>query len=302
MEGILLLRKTLLYSLIFILSACSSTAEGGRLLTEAESAMLSHLDSDQLYATIQELTQEPRVAGTESERQAAEFLTAQLEKYGYEVDVNTFTIEVDKNKSQNLIAIKEPADDLPLTGDIIMIGAHYDSVSQSPGASDNASGTAVLLEVARILKDTPTPSEIRFIFFGSEEKGLAGSESYVNEMTIDEIERTIAMFNLDMVGSADAGPLTMFTVDGLPNTATEIGNKANEGLSGETLSLESTDRSDHSPFHNVAIDAVLFSNFPLEKSYHSANDTMEKLSKQRLVNITQIIAMSILELTTPVSE
>ena len=298
MEGILLLRKMLLFSLIFTLAACSSTAEGGRLLTDAESAMLSRLDSDQLYATIQELTQEPRVAGTESERQAAEFLTTQLEQYEYVVDVNTFTIEGTKNESQNLIVTKKTTDDLPSTGDIIMIGAHYDSVVQSPGASDNASGTAVLLEVARMLKDKPTSSEIRFIFFGSEEHGLAGSESYVNEMTIDEIERTIAMFNLDMVGSADAGPLTMFTVDGMPNTATEISNKANEALFGEALLLKSTGQSDHLPFHNAGIPAVLFSYFPLEKTYHSANDTIDKLSEQRLENIAHIIAMAVLGLTT----
>ncbi|WP_318616819.1 M20/M25/M40 family metallo-hydrolase [Sporosarcina sp. YIM B06819] len=294
-----MLRKMLLLSLTFILSACSSTVEGGRLLADTELAMLSRFNSDQLYASIQELTKEPRIAGTESEQLAAVFLTTQLELYGYEVDIQNFTIEVAKNESQNLIVTKKPTNDLPKTSDIIIIGAHYDSVIQSPGASDNASGTAVLLEVARMLKDTPTLLEIRFIFFGSEEKGLAGSESYVNHMTTDEIERTIAMFNLDMVGSADAGPLTMFTVDGMPNSATEIGNKANEDLFGETLTIGSTSQSDHFPFHNAAIDAVLFSYFPLEKAYHSANDTIDKLSEQRLKNIAQIIVMSILELTTP---
>jgi len=283
----------LLFSLIFALSACSPTAEGG-----AKSAA----DSDQLYAAIQELTKEPRIAGTQSERRAAVFLTTQLEQVGYEVDVQTFAIEATKNESQNLSVTKKPSDDLPSTDDIIMIGAHYDSVFQSPGASDNASGTAVLLEVARMLKDTPTPSEIRFIFFGAEEHGLAGSESYVHDMTADEIERTIAMFNLDMVGSADAGPLTMFTVDGMPNTATNTGNKANENLFGEALAIGSTSQSDHLPFHNAGIAAVLFSYFPLEKTYHSANDTIDQLSEQRLKNITHIIATAIVELSTTGSE
>ncbi|WP_203248012.1 M20/M25/M40 family metallo-hydrolase [Sporosarcina beigongshangi] len=294
-----MLRKVLIFSLIFILSACSATAEVGRQLTDTESAVLSRFDSDQLYATIQELTKEPRIAGTESERQAAVFLTTQLELYGYEVDEQTFTLHgstVDEHESQNLIVTKKATDGLPSTGDIIMIGAHYDSVFQSPGASDNASGTAVLLEVARMLKDTPSPSEIRFIFFGSEENGLAGSESYVNGMTAEEIERTIAMFNLDMVGSADAGPLKLFTVDGMPNTATKIASKANEDLFGETLSLASSAQSDHSAFHNAAIDAVMFTHFPLEKAYHSPDDTIDKLSEQRLENITRILAMSILEL------
>ncbi|WP_342505955.1 M20/M25/M40 family metallo-hydrolase [Sporosarcina sp. FSL K6-2383] len=300
-----MLRKILLFSLIFILSACSSPAEVGRQLTDTESAVLRLIDSEQLYASIQELTKEPRIAGTESERIAAAFLSTQLEQYGYEVDVQTFTLQsstVDKPESQNLIVTKKTTDRLPSTDDIIVIGAHYDSVVLSPGASDNASGTAVLLEIARIIKDTPTQSEIRFIFFGSEENGQAGSQNYVNEMTADEIERTIAMFNLDMVGSADAGPLTMFTVDGMPNTATKIGNKANVDLFGETLSLASSAQSDHSAFHNVAIDAVMFTHFPLEKAYHSANDTIDKLSEQRLENITRILTMSILELIALESE
>lgn len=305
MEGIRLLRKVLFFSLIFILSACSSTDEVKRTLTDTESAVLSRLDIDQVHETILELTKEPRVAGTESESNAAAFLRTQLEQYGYEVDEKTFTLDGSteaKNKSQNLIVTKKPTSDLPSTDDIIIIGAHYDSVVHSPGASDNASGTAVLLEVARMLKDTITSKEIRIIFFGSEEAGLAGSENYVSEMSADDIERTIAMFNLDMVGSADAGPLTMFTVDGLPNTATNTGNIANENLFGKSLPVKSSDQSDHYPFYNAGIDAVVFTHYPLEKAYHSANDTIDKLSKERVENIVLIISMSILELTATKSE
>lgn len=292
-----MLRKILLFLPIFILAACSSTAEGERLLTDAESAVLSRLDDNQLQAAIQELTQEPRIAGTESEQLAAAFLTTQLEQIGYEVDVNTFTIEGTKNESQNLIVTKKSSDDLPSTDDIIIIGAHYDSVVQSPGASDNASGTAVLLEVARMLKDEPIPAEIRFIFFGAEELRLAGSESYIHEMTTDETERTVAMFNLDMVGSAEAGPLKLFTVDGKPNTATQISSKVHEKLFGKPLSIGQTDRSDHYPFQNAGIEAVLFSYFPLEKAYHSPDDTIDKISKERMENVAHIIALSILKLT-----
>lgn len=73
--------------------------------------------------------------------------------------------------SYNVIATKRshPNHD---TGQIIVVGAHHDSVRNAPGANDDASGTGVLLEMARVLKNMPTDTEIRFIAFGAEERGL----------------------------------------------------------------------------------------------------------------------------------
>ena len=180
--------------------------------------------------------------------------------------------------------------------DIIIVGAHYDSVEEAPGASDNASGTAVILEIARVIHSLPTDTEIRFLFFGAEEVGIVGSENYVSEMSKDEIKRTVAMLNLDMVGSAHAGPLTVFSVDGQPNAVTELATRASKYLFEENLPLEFTDRSDHAPFHNAGIDAAAFSYFPLEEWYHSPDDTIDKLSKNRLHDVAKLITKSILEL------
>ena len=118
----------------------------------------------------------------------------------------TGTIRIDgadigKHESQNIIVTKPSK----TTDEIIIIGAHYDSVESSPGASDNASGTAVLLELARVLESVSTDKELRFLFFGAEELGLIGSKKYVDEVTTEEIKRSVAMLNMDMVGSADAG-------------------------------------------------------------------------------------------------
>ena len=181
--------------------------------------------------------------------------------------------DIEKHESQNIIVTKpsKTSDD-----EIIIIGAHYDSVESSPGASDNASGTAVLLEVARVLESVSTDKELRFLFFGAEELGLIGSKKYVDEMTTEEIKRTVAMLNMDMVGSADAGPLTMFTVDGLSNTVT------NTVKTIQKIPLEFTDRSDHTPFHTAGIDAALFSYSPLEEWYHSPKDKIDQISKERL--------------------
>ena len=133
--------------------------------------------------------------------------------------------------------------------------------------------------------------ELRFLFFGAEELGLLGSEKYVEEMTKKEIKRTTAMLNMDMAGSADAGPLTMFTVDGFSNAVTDTAKTIKE------IPLEFTDRSDHAPFHNAGIDAALFSYFPLEEWYHSPKDTIDQISKDRLDEIASLMTQSVLKLT-----
>ena len=204
----------------------------------------------------------------------------------------TITIEgadIQTRESQNIVVTKpsKTSDD-----EIIIIGAHYDSVESSPGASDNASGTAVLLEVARALEDLSTDKELRFLFFGAEELGLIGSKKYVDGMTKKEINRTSAMLNMDMVGSVDAGPLTMLTVDGFSNTVTETVKTIQE------IPLEFTDRSDHAPFHDAGIDAALFSYFPLEEWYHSPKDTIDQISKERLDEMASLVIKSVLKLST----
>ena len=135
--------------------------------------------------------------------------------------------------------------------------------------------------------------------FGTEEEGLYGSKKYVSAMTKDEIKRSVAMFNLDMVGSADAGELAIQTVDGMDNTATILARKAYEDLNGEALLTDFGDRSDHTPFYEAGIDAALFIYYPLEDSYHLPGDTIDKLSKERMLHVAKIVAASTLELTLP---
>ena len=96
--------------------------------------------------------------------------------------------------------------ELPGTGPgIVVLGAHYDTVSDVPGANDNTSGTATLLAVARQLAESSFPFTLRFISFGSEEIGLMGSEFYVDSLSESERRDIVAMINFDVVGSG-TGP------------------------------------------------------------------------------------------------
>lgn len=200
--------------------------------------------------------------------------------------------ETKQNTSHNVIATKSPTKKVN-NHEILVIGSHHDSVAEAPGANDNASGTAMTLELARILKDIPTDTEIRFIAFGAEEVGLIGSSHYVDQLPKDEISRIVANFNLDMVGSKDAGDLIMQTVDEKPNLVTELAQAASTQLNGKATPYNRGESSDHASFAKVGIPAALFIHNPAESWYHTKDDTIDKISKEKLQDVAEIVSLSI---------
>ncbi len=99
------------------------------------------------------------------------YICEQFESYGYKVRLENYVIG-DRQVS-NVIAFKEG---IKCPSDIVVVGAHYDSYD-GPGADDNASGVAGILEFARLLKDQATDCSVKFIAFDSEEKPHFGTES-----------------------------------------------------------------------------------------------------------------------------
>ncbi len=97
----------------------------------------------------------------------------------------------------NVLAEKAGKD----TGNVVMAGAHLDSVNAGPGINDNGSGSAALLEVAEQLAKTKTQNTLRFAWWGAEESGLVGSTYYVNNLPQVERDRVAAYLNFDMIGS-----------------------------------------------------------------------------------------------------
>lgn len=84
---------------------------------------------------------------------------------------------------------------------VVMAGAHLDSVLQGPGINDNGSGSAVLLEVAEQMANVKTRNKVRFAWWGAEEAGLIGSTAYVNSLSQAERDKIALYLNFDMVGS-----------------------------------------------------------------------------------------------------
>lgn len=99
--------------------------------------------------------------------------------------------------TQNVLA-ETPGGD---PANVVMVGAHLDSVKAGPGINDNGSGSAALLEVAAAMVGVPVRNKVRFAWWGAEESGLVGSTFYVNNLSEDNREDIALYLNFDMIGS-----------------------------------------------------------------------------------------------------
>lgn len=231
-----------------------------------------------------------------------ERLLSQISSGGLEATlmVRTLTDQI----SQNVIAVKKPENiDDP---EIVYVTAHYDSVPFSPGANDNGSGTATLLELARTLKDVPLHQEIRFIAFGAEEIGLVGSRHYASQLSQSEIDRSVGNFNLDMVGTSwePATQLYVNVVDGEPNRIWQYAKAAADKLGNDMLYLYQRGASDHVAFHEVGIDAANFiwrepETAALEPYYHTPHDTIEHISPEKIQTVGELIYSAVSSIVHP---
>ena len=196
----------------------------------------------------------------------------------------TITVEMKSRPSQNVIAEK--------TGSgqgVVVLGAHYDTVASTPGANDNASGTAVLLTVAQQLAGKSFPFTLRFIAFGSEELGLRGSRHYVASLSQEQQRQIIVMLNLDALGTGDS--VVVLGDGGLIDEVVQLG--AGVGISVDRSRGIGGSSSDHASFRQVGIPVVMFSSQDFSR-IHSAGDTLEHIDPQ-LLGDTVRLAVSLLE-------
>lgn len=205
------------------------------------------------------------------------------------------------------------------THEIILLGAHFDAVPVSPGADDNGTGVACLLEAARVLKDHPTQRTIRLVFFNLEEVGLVGSRAYAQRLKAqtdnaphDAPDRIVAMISLDMLGfysdkpNSQKSPIEKSRFFTPPTVADFLGvagilkhrvfsqaltramhasDPAFKSVVVDFLPVAPRDllRSDHAPFLALGIPAVLISDTANFRSphYHKPSDTIDTLDSER---------------------
>ncbi|APU16290.1 MULTISPECIES: M28 family peptidase [Actinoalloteichus] len=206
--------------------------------------------------------------------------------------------------SYNVLA-ERPAS-LPAGDEVVMVGAHYDSVPGSPGANDDASGSALCLELARVLRRLPTQKALRFALWGSEEQGLIGSRYYVNQLDDHAAGRIAACFQNDMVATSHppADLYWLLSVDGADNLATATVAQAASrlGYLADVAGPTARGGSDHVPFHERGIAAANFSwrgeagPHLLEPVYHTPEDTVAgNVSNERLQVSLELVGSAVYE-------
>jgi len=211
--------------------------------------------------------------------------------------------------SVNVIGIK-PAKSGDPNAPAILVTGHLDSVVGAPGANDNSSGVALALELARVLRGYNTDKEIRFIAFGSEERGLIGSRYYVNQLSQGERDKILAVFNSDMVSTSYPIVTHLFamTVDGNPNLVTDAAEASGGRLGNSSILPGEFGSSDHVPFYQAGIPAALFMwmrvdswdplVYYIEKVYHTPQDTIsENVSLERMQNALDIIGAAVFDVS-----
>ena len=222
------------------------------------------------------------------------------------VDADTKTIT-----ARNVIAQTKTGS----TQDVVMVGAHLDSVPDGPGINDNGSGVAAVLETAMALGSAPDiRNAVRFGFWGAEEIGLVGSKRYVASLNVEQLKDIALYLNFDMIGSPNPG---YFTYDGnqsappghggvprVPEGSpgierTFVAYLQSQGKAAQDTSFDG--RSDYDAFTTAGIPAGgLFTgaeenktaeqaqiwggiaDAPFDPNYHKATDTLDRVDRDAL--------------------
>jgi len=234
---------------------------------------------------------------------AQAYLHLRLEQWDYPVDLKPFTLAkpVSMVNLNNIVATKTGT---VYPDEFIVLCAHYDATSSSnpwfraPGADDNGSGTAAVLEAARVLKDVDTDYSIRFVLFAAEEQGLVGSAAYAAQV-FNGGDNIIGVINLDMIGydANGDGFLEIHSGYQVPKS-NDIGNALvdniahwNLTLSARHLTTNASSRSDHASFWSYGIPAImLIEDFTADFNpyYHSAADLLKYMNPAYFYEMTKL--------------
>ena len=279
-----------------------------------------HVDRDRLQTHISELSQAPRPARSSELVHARNYVQSQFEQCGWIVQRHKFSVTSDMGQPLtgiNLVARHPDLFDENLPR--FCVGAHVDSKPDSPGADDNASAVAAMLEIARLLPDsgaTAPKVALELVGFHLEENGMLGGAEHARVCRDKNIDLR-GMVSLEMLGYCDHRPGTQMLPKTLVGLYPDVGNfiavvgnqnsdeliqkfadgmKCVEGLPVEMLAvpengneLQATRLSDHSPFWDAGYAALMITDtsFLRNPHYHMATDTLDTLDMEFLERVSQ---------------
>ncbi len=280
---------------------------------QARESTRTTVEPDRLMAHVRALAFERFTP--EARQKARGVIAHALTEMGYTPDLHGY------KTGMNIIAERPGRDP---QAKAVLVAAHFDTVRGSPGADDNASAVAAALEVARQLKDRPTRRPLRIVFFDEEEVGIVGSAAYAQSPT--RRAGIAAVVVLEMVGFTCKTKGCQTFPPGLPpGLAPDTGDfiavigdlehvdllEAFRRASGPDRPpvfalpvpdkgdpLPDTRRSDHAPFWDAGIGAVMVTDTANLRNphYHRASDTPETLDPQFMAGVTAMTIDAVADL------
>jgi Zn-dependent M28 family amino/carboxypeptidase len=251
---------------------------------------------------------------------AATYVERELKSAGYDIDRQTYTIGT--QEVTNIVAERTGG---RRKDEIVIIGAHYDSVSTTPGADDNASAVAVLIETARLVRGLNPPRTIRFVGFACEEPPYCFTDEMGSQVHARQCksrgERVCGMLCLEMVGYYTTEPGSQQIPPGIPRQLhwampkrgdflAAVGNLRSKRLAWSFRrgfkravrfplfsiclpeSISEIRRSDNSSFWDQGYPALMLTDtsFLRNPHYHLSSDTPETLDYERMARVTLGVA------------
>jgi len=267
--------------------------------------IVAQINEQRWFDTVRQLATYNRYTLGSGNANAQQWIISQLSELAQRNSKFTYTTQsfpVQGGLGYNIIAT--------LTGSVtpdvwVIIGGHYDSTSQSPsssapGAEDNGSGAAGVLEIARAFIGFDSPSTAIFIFFSGEEQGLYGSE-YHSQRLVDEGHKNKLklMHNMDMIAyRASSNPYYQVLLETFPayeNLFDTYTNNANRFTELDLLYSLNAFGSDHEPYLDLGMPALLtidgdWDSYP---HYHRTTDTIDKLNSRLGFEILKLGAATV---------
>jgi len=272
--------------------------------------------SSEYLRHVMETVSVPRhfVAQAETNRHIRDWIATEFRELGYEVSA--------QGECDNLVA-HAPGASRP---GLLLIGAHYDSVPETPGADDNASAVAVMLACALELAKDAAGHPVVFVAFNREEDDLLGSRLFVEEQLQSKSLDIREVHVLEMVGYCSRAPGSQHLPQGLPIRAPDvadflavIGNRSSNKLVAPLLRQARTyledlhvlglqvylgleehfphlKRSDHAPFWKAGIPALMWTDTSefRNPNYHQPGDTPDTLDYSFMRQVAQLLLLRVL--------
>lgn len=272
------------------------------------SDIVGKVSADRLYAAVKRLQQfETRLSGTQDNNEAGDWLDSQFQTHGH---ANGKGLQQPFDLPSGSKTTNRLFYPLGEASSYILVCAHYDSTSQepmtsAPGADDNATGVAVLLEISQALAGVKLQKGVILACFSGEEQGLLGSQVCA-DIAAKEGWRIDLVLNLDMVGFADSNPPNIVVEYDSGNLVAE--NDEAAARFGATLSslakavggfsVKNTNiwNSDYMPFEAKGYPCVgLYDDGAEQPFYHSTGDTIANVNKDKLAGTARTVLATILE-------